>query len=123
MNHEKQIDALNKGIMNKVIERPALYPQAPNRKGNQSKIIPDANGGRMGTTGATNQRSDKINLSQPKGAQGAPSASGMPIPKPHPDGCRTGCTNAGPVKVSQPEKKYAPTNLGFIAKNNLKFGG
>jgi len=123
MNDKKQLTVLNKGIRNKVIEHPALYAQAPNRYGNQSKMIPDDNGGRMGTTGATNQRSDKINLSQPKGAQGAPSASGMPIPKPHPDGCRTGCTNVGPVKLSQPPKKYAASNLGYIAKNNLKFGG
>jgi len=123
MKSTKQIDALNKGIMNKVIERPALYPQAPNRYGNQSKLIPDANGGRKATVGATNTRTDKVMVSQPKGNQGAPASSGMPVPKPHPNGTRCGTTNAGPVMVSTPPKKYAPTNLGFIAKNNLKFGG
>lgn len=102
---------------------PVLMKQAPNRVGNQSTRIPDANGGRKATVGATNVTANIVRMAQPKGCQGAPKANGVPVPKPHPNGTRSGVTNAGKVMVDQPPKKYAPTNLGFIAKNHMKFGG
>lgn len=123
---EKSIKYNSPYISEKVLnEVPTLLPQAPNRFGNQSKMIAQGAGGRNGTTGPVNVRPDKVQVSQPasKNKQAAPSASGMPLPMPSKNGATTGKVNAGSVKVSQPPKNYSPTNLGFIAKNNLKFGG
>ena len=49
--------------------------QAPNRKGNHSDK-PPVGTGRMNTVGVTNVTANTINISQPKGAQGAPKSSG-----------------------------------------------
>lgn len=51
-----------------------LYAQAPNRKGNDSKKPAKHNGGVTADTGR-NMRG----VSQPKGAQGAPSATANPL--------------------------------------------
>jgi hypothetical protein len=87
--------------------RPTLMAQAPNRKGNISNMPPKDGVGVTSITG-----SNKLGVSQPKGNQGTPAHNGVVHGV-----CKC------PVQVSQPPKKYAPTNLGFIAKNNLKFGG
>jgi hypothetical protein len=111
-------------ILAKMNSYPTQEAQAPNRKGNISKMMPDANSGRMATVGATNASSNKIRVTQPKGTQGAPKSSGVPVPKPQSDGCSANAkTNAGPEKVSRPKADYKATNLSFIKNNPWKVGG
>ena len=57
---------------------PTLMKQAPNRKGNQSMKPANPFGGRCATGGVTNVTPNTTNISQPKGAQGAPKV-GKPI--------------------------------------------
>jgi len=70
--------------------RPSLMAQAPNRVGNISKMTPDGNKGVTTITG-----SNVRGVSQPKGAQGAPKASGIVHGV-------CGC----PVSVSKPKASY-----------------
>lgn len=51
-----------------------LYAQAPNRKGNISKDVAKKDGGATNDTGRNVNR-----VYQPKGAQGAPSATSNPL--------------------------------------------
>lgn len=71
---------------------PTQMTQMPNRKGNVSKSQPDPKHS-SSVTAVTGL--NKRGVSQPKGAQGAPSAGG----KPHPSCC-------GPVNVSKPKSNY-----------------
>jgi hypothetical protein len=93
---------VSQDILNKV---PTQEAQAPNRKGNISKMPPQAGGARMATVGATNVSANTIRVAQPSGAQGAPKATGTVH----------GGNGKCEVKLSRPEGKYA-TNDGYLTK-------
>jgi len=110
---ENAINYDSKWVSKKEInEVPTQERQAPNRVGNKSMKPANDWGGRQGTGGVTNPPPD-VNpmVSQPKGSQGAPKVA------------KAGqVNNARPDKVlvSQPPKKYTPTNLGFLKDNESK---
>ena len=75
---------------------PTQMAQAPNRKGNVSKSQPDPKHA-SGVTSVTG--SNKRSVSQPKGTQGAPKATGVVHGV-------CGC----PVSVSRPKDAYGPND-------------
>jgi hypothetical protein len=80
---------------------PTLMAQMPNRKGNVSKHTPSSN------TGVTAVTRPQGNLSQPKGAQGAPKATGNVYP------------SSGKPQVSRPKADYC-NNDGYRSSSFLK---
>ena len=83
---------------------PTQMAQMPNRKGNVSKTQPDPTNSK-GVTAVTGK--NKRQVSQPKGAQGAPSAGGN--------------TNKGccPVSVSKQKSNYG-ANDSYRSSSYLK---
>ena len=84
---------------------PTQMAQMPNKKGNVSKTQPDPTNTK-GVTAVT--CSNKRQVSQPKGAQGAPKASGTVHGV-------CGC----PVSVSRPKDNYGP-NDGYRNSSYIK---
>lgn len=96
------IDYGSKYVSKEMINHvPTLMAQAPNRKGNVSKMPPNPGSARMATVGATNVSANKVSVSQPKGNQGAPKANGVVHGV-------CGC----PVSVSRPKNSYG-ANDGY----------
>ena len=100
MNYSPK-SAINKApttsaILAKINSYPNLEKQAPNRNGNVSTNQPDYTNTK-GVTAVTG--SNKRGLSQPKGAQGAPKASGT---------VHAGCHC--PVSVVRPKDNYGPND-------------
>ena len=84
--------------------RPTLMAQMPNRKGNISATTPNR------TTGVTAQTgSNKMGVSQPKGNQGAPSATGIVH----------GGNGKYKVSIAKPEPRYEQ-NCGYLKNSSYK---
>ena len=96
-------------ILAKINSYPNLFPQAPNRKGNVSKMPPNPSSARMGTVGVTNVSANKISVSQPKGNQGAPKSNGV---------VHGVC--GYPVSVSKPKDSYGRNDAYLKGSSYLK---